>query len=43
MLDVLGPDYAPHTKSVFIDESVMEGDEFEGKDELKAEGERLKA
>ncbi|MFO0803732.1 MAG: fatty acid desaturase [Gemmataceae bacterium] len=43
VLDVLGPDYAPHTKSVFIDESVMEGDEFEGKDELRAEGEKLKA
>lgn len=43
VLDVLGPEYAPHTKNVYIDESVMEGDEFEGKDELKAEGERLKA
>jgi fatty acid desaturase len=42
VLDVLGPEYAPHTKSVYIDESVMEGDEFDGKDELKAEGERLK-
>lgn len=42
VLDVLGPDYAPKTQSVYIDESVMEGDEFEGKDELRAEGERLK-
>jgi fatty acid desaturase len=42
VLDVLGPDYAPKTRSVYIDETVMEGDEFEGKDELKAEGERLK-
>jgi fatty acid desaturase len=42
VLDVLGPDYAPKTRAVFIDETVMEGDEFEGKDELKAEGDRLK-
>ena len=42
VLDVLGPEFAPLTRSVYIDESVMDGDEFEGKDELKAEGERLK-
>ena len=42
VLDVLGPEFAPRTRSVYIDESVMDGDEFEGKDELKAEGERLK-
>jgi fatty acid desaturase len=42
VLDVLGPEYAPRTRSVYIDETVMEGDEFEGKDELRAEGERLK-
>jgi fatty acid desaturase len=42
VLEVLGPDYAPRTQSVYIDESVMDGDEFEGKDELQAEGERLK-
>ncbi|HXD88594.1 MAG TPA: fatty acid desaturase [Urbifossiella sp.] len=43
VLDVLGPDYAPKTQSVYIDESVMDGDEFEGKEELRAEGERLKS
>jgi fatty acid desaturase len=42
VLDVLGPDYAPRTQSVYIDESVMDGDEFQGRDELQAEGERLK-
>src|SRR5207253_7756027 len=42
VLDVLGPEYAPKTKSVYIDESVMEGDEFEGKEELVAEGQRLR-
>lgn len=42
VLDVLGPEYAPHTTSIYIDDTVIEGDEFEGKEELKAEGERLK-
>ncbi len=43
VLDVLGPDYAPHDgQGIHIDESVLEGDEFEGADELRAEGERLK-
>jgi len=42
VLDVLGPDYALEARGVYIDESVMDGDEFEGKDELKAECERLK-
>ena len=43
VLDVLGPEYTPRTRRIHIDESVMDGDEFEGKEELKAEGERLKA
>jgi fatty acid desaturase len=42
VLDVLGPAYAPKGQGVYIDETVMEGDEFEGKDELQAEGERLR-
>jgi fatty acid desaturase len=42
VLDVLGPAYAPNGQGVYIDETVMDGDEFEGKDELRAEGERLR-
>ncbi|MCE9532607.1 MAG: fatty acid desaturase, partial [Planctomycetes bacterium] len=42
VLDILGPDYsARHTREVHIDNSVMEGDEFEGKDDLIVEGRRL--
>jgi fatty acid desaturase len=43
VIDVLGPEYAPKTAAIHIDESVMEGDEFEGAEDLRAEGERLKA
>ena len=43
VLDVLGPEYAPKGQPIHIDETVMDGDEFEGADELRAEGERLKA
>jgi fatty acid desaturase len=43
VIDVLGPEYAPKTAAVHIDETVMDGDEFEGTEELRAEGERLKA
>jgi hypothetical protein len=42
VLDVLGPEYAPKGQSVHIDETVMEGDRFEGEEELRAEGEGLK-
>ena len=41
--DVLGPAYAPHGKTVYIDNTVMDGDTFEEGDELRAEAERLKA
>jgi fatty acid desaturase len=44
VVDVLGPEYAAkHTDEVSIDNSVMEGDEFEGKDELLEEGKSLAA
>ena len=42
VLDVLGPDYAAAGQRVYVDDSVMDGDEFEGKDELRAVGERLR-
>jgi len=42
VLDILGPDTtAKHTREVHIDNSVMDGDAFEGKDDLLAEGRRL--
>ena len=43
VLDVLGPEYAPHAgQGIHVDESVLEGDTFEGEDELRAESARLK-
>lgn len=42
VLDVLGEEYyVKHTREVHIDNSVMDGDEFEGKEELLAESQRL--
>lgn len=42
VVDVLGPEYAAkHTAEVSIDNSVMEGDEFEGREDLLREAERL--
>jgi fatty acid desaturase len=38
VLDVLGPEYAPRTQDVFIDNSVMEGDKFEEREEIIQEG-----
>lgn len=44
VLDILGPEYAAkHTEEVHIDNTVMEGDKFEGKEELLEEGRRLAA
>jgi hypothetical protein len=44
VVDVLGPEYAArHTDEVHIDNSVMEGDQFEGQQELIEEGQRLAA
>jgi len=42
VLDVLGPAYAPKGQRVHIDDTVMDGEVFDGNDELRAEGERLK-
>jgi fatty acid desaturase len=43
VLDVLGPDHAArHTKAVHVDDSVLEGDEFEDADQIRADGERLR-
>ena len=43
VLDVLGPDYAArHTQEVHIDNTVLEGDEFEEAEEIVKEGEALK-
>jgi fatty acid desaturase len=43
VVDVLGPEYAArHGDKVHIDNSVMEGDEFEEKEAIRAEGESLK-
>lgn len=42
VVDVLGPEYAArHTDEVHIDNSVMEGDRFEGREEIEKMGERL--
>jgi fatty acid desaturase len=42
VVDVLGPEYAAkHTNEVSIDNSVMDLDEFEGREELLQEGNRL--
>jgi fatty acid desaturase len=42
VVDVLGPEYAAkHTDEVSIDNTVMEGDEFEGREDLLEEGKRL--
>jgi hypothetical protein len=38
VLDVLGPDYAPKSKDVYIDNTVMDGDEFEDREEIVREG-----
>jgi fatty acid desaturase len=43
VLDVLGPDYAArHTKAVHVDDSVLEGDEFEDADEIRRTGDQLR-
>lgn len=43
VLDVLGPEYAPHSPhAVHIDDTVLEGDEFEDADQIRADGERLR-
>jgi fatty acid desaturase len=42
VVDVLGPDYARATGEIHIDNSVMEADEFEGKEEIRRMGEALK-
>ena len=43
VLDVLGPEYsARHTDEIHIDNSVMDGDRFEGRDEMERIGEELK-
>jgi fatty acid desaturase len=43
VLDVLGPEFAPNPgHGVHVDNSVLDGDTFEGADELRAEAERLK-
>ncbi|MBX9624022.1 MAG: fatty acid desaturase [Gemmataceae bacterium] len=43
VIDVLGPVYAFEGRGVHIDDTVMDGDEFEGADELRAEGDRLRS
>jgi fatty acid desaturase len=43
VLDVLGPEYAAkHTAEIHIDNSVMDGDQFEGRDEMEQMGEVLR-
>jgi fatty acid desaturase len=42
VVDVLSPEYAKHTCEVHIDNSVMEADEFEGKDEIERMSESLR-
>ena len=42
VLDILGPDHAAkHTEDVHIDNTVMDGDEFEGKEEIERMGQAL--
>jgi hypothetical protein len=41
VVDVLGPEFAKHTGEIHIDNSVMEQDEFEGKEEIRRMGEQL--
>jgi len=41
VVDVLSPEYARNTGEIHIDYSVMEGDEFEGKEEIRRMGEKL--
>jgi fatty acid desaturase len=40
VVDVLGPDYAPRDQQVYIDNSVLEQNEVEEKEEILREGER---
>jgi fatty acid desaturase len=43
VLDVLGPEFAArHTEEIHIDNSVMDGDQFEGRDEMEQMGEVLR-
>jgi fatty acid desaturase len=43
VLDVLGPGHAArHTRAVHVDDSVLEGDEFEDAEQIRADGERLR-
>lgn len=42
VIDVLGPEYAArHTREVHVDNSVLEGDEFEEREAIEAEAKRL--
>jgi fatty acid desaturase len=42
VVDVLGPEYAArHTREVSIDNTVMEGDRFEGREEIEAVAKKL--
>lgn len=44
VLDVVGPEYAArHTRDIHVDNTVMEGDEFEEKEQLLEVGKRLQS
>jgi hypothetical protein len=44
VLDVLGPDYAPHNQAeIYIDHSVLEGVRVDDRHELRRDAERAKS